>query len=435
MGAEARGSRFPQCFGRSGGFTQTWSRTTELLRVSTLSGAIAIATLAGCGGTQGASQKENLGKLGGTQLVYRGIAYGPSPPTGEQIARTAVVLRERLRARGLRAFSVTSAGDRIIVNFGGAFLSGSDKPPRYTRTSRLEFYDWEAVVLLPDGKTVADQLQNQNPQALTISQGEGSRGPGAPGAGSTNLYTAATVLAKQPPQPFSYDLGRKGTLYFLFGKPGSAACKAAAKAQGIVAPVGAHCLLAGPDQNVQDLKDHLPIGVGTSEPGVQLVTVPQGYAILQAVPSNFAKPLTLNNPSAQFYAIRDHVSLFGPDITNPQQSTDQTGSPDVAFGFTAAGAAKFRRVTAAIAHRGALVSGLGQTLDQHFAVALDTQLITVPSIDFKVYPDGVTGGNGAQITGGFTKQSAQDFATELRLGALPLSLGLIATKTSQPSSK
>jgi SecD/SecF fusion protein len=156
------------------------------------------------------------------------------------------------------------------------------------------------------------------------------------------------------------------------------------------------------------------------------MVVQQGTVVLQAVPANFSHEPGWSDPAAQFYALKDHVALFGNDITNPQQSTDQAGAPDVAFGFTGRGGNEFQTVTAQIAHRGDLVSGLGQTLVQHFAVALDTQLITVPSIDFKTYPDGIQGNNGAEITGGFTITSAQNLATQLRLGALPIRLGLIS---------
>ncbi len=96
------------------------------------------------------------------------------------------------------------------------------------------------------------------------------------------------------------------------------------------------------------------------------------------------------------------------------------------FSFTGNGQNAFQNVTAAIAHRGQLVSAFHQSLNQHFAVALDNKLITVPQIDFHTYPDGITGGGGADITGGFTIQSAQDLATQLRLGALPINLKLIS---------
>jgi preprotein translocase subunit SecD len=94
----------------------------------------------------------------------------------------------------------------------------------------------------------------------------------------------------------------------------------------------------------------------------------------------------------------------------------------VQFGFTAAGRRAFQRVTAQIARRGQDVSVAGQSLDQHFAVAVDGRLLTLPQIDFKQYPDGVIGGGGADITGGFTKASTHDLAIELRYGALPLPL-------------
>ena len=149
--------------------------------------------------------------------------------------------------------------------------------------------------------------------------------------------------------------------------------------------------------------------------------------MLQAAPASSSQVISFNSPNAQFYVLRDHVSLLGSDITNPQPSTDSTtGQPDVTFGFTSKGQHEFQAVTKAIARRGDLVSGLGHTYDQHFAVALDNQLITVPSIDYKLYPDGIDGSNGADITGGFTTQSATDLATQLRLGALPIGLKLIS---------
>jgi preprotein translocase subunit SecD len=125
--------------------------------------------------------------------------------------------------------------------------------------------------------------------------------------------------------------------------------------------------------------------------------------------------------------LKDHVAMFGNDIANPKQSTDQAGSPDVTFSFNAKGATAFQRLTSTIAHRGARVSGLGATFNQHFAIALDTKLLTVPGIDFKSYPDGIPGDNGADITAGFTVQSARELATQLRLGALPLDLVLISS--------
>ena len=63
---------------------------------------------------------------------------------------------------------------------------------------------------------------------------------------------------------------------------------------------------------------------------------------------------------------------------------------------------------------------------QHFAVELDGQLITVPSIDYTQYPEGIDASTGSQISGGFTITTAQNLANELQSGALPLRLKLIS---------
>jgi SecD/SecF fusion protein len=238
------------------------------------------------------------------------------------------------------------------------------------------------------------------------------------------LYQAVQLAAKQPVQ-VSPDNARKGPEYFMFGAPGSAACATAARHYGVTPVIGERCYLSGPDGSLQDLYSGLPPGVSASQG--QVLAVQQGTVVLQAVPASFGKPSSWSNPNARYFVLLDHVAMFGNDITNPQQSSDQAGNPDVTFGLTSKGATEFQNVTAQIAQRGNLVSGLGQKYLQHFATALDTQLITVPSIDYSLYPDGIQGNNGADITGGFTTQTAQDLATQLRLGALPIRLVLIST--------
>jgi SecD/SecF fusion protein len=214
----------------------------------------------------------------------------------------------------------------------------------------------------------------------------------------------------------------------LFGAPGSAACATAARDHATLPFAGQHCLLSGPDANMNDLKAGLPEGVSASEG--QILTVPRGTVVLQALPASFANPVPIGDPGAQFYVLKDNVALRGSDITNPQQTTaSNAGAPVITFGFSSKGNTEFQKVTAQIARRGGQVSGLGRTLNQHFAVALDNQLITVPFIDYKQYPDGINGDQGADISGSFTKASAQDLANELRLGALPLNLKLICRGT------
>lgn len=370
-----------------------------------------------------ATQKTVLGLdlKGGVELVYQGKPTAQTPVvTQDALQRAVDIMRQRVDQLGVSEPQIQTAGGDISVGLPDVKdISRAEKI--VGTTARLEFYDWEANALTPNGKTVASQLQLQDPAATTISQG-GNTAPGD-GAGGMNLYDAVKLASKQPAQ-VSSDNARRGSQYYIFGAPGSAACAAAAKAQNTTPTPGVHCLLSGPDDNQQDLLSGLPNGVSASQ-GEQLV-VPPGTVVIQAADANAKQQKSFNDPSAQFYVLKDHVSLFGNDITNPQQSTDQSGNPDVTFSFTGKGEQAFQNVTSVIAHRGDRVSGLGQALNQHFAVALDNKLITVPQIDFKTYPDGIQGGGGADITGGFTIQSAQDLATQLRLGALPIQLKLIS---------
>src|SRR5450755_3587811 len=372
-----------------------------------------------------ASQHTILGLdlKGGVQLVYQGQATPQSPVNQTSLARAVDIMRSRVDQLGVSEPEIqTSGGNQISV--GAPTVNEIHRAEQAVgQTAQLYFYDWEANAIPPTGKTVASQLLVQDPSAVLFSQGAGT-GPGLPGAGGVNLYQAATLAAKQPLAPFSKSLSRKGPQYYLFGAPGSAACAAAAKAQGTTPVQGARCLLSGPDTSLQDLKSGVPAGVSFSQG--QVVTVPQGTVVLQAANASASSQVKFNSASAEFYVLKDNVSLFGKNITNPSPSTDQTGQPDVAFGFTGPGQGAFQRVTGTIAHRGNLVSIAGHSYVQHFAVALDNQLVTVPSIDYKQYPDGIIGGGGADITGGFTSQSASDLATQLRLGALPITLKLIS---------
>ncbi len=387
---------------------------------------LVVILLIGLSGLVIATQKTVLGLdlKGGIELVYQGKPTAQTKVvTQDALSRAVDIMRERVDQLGVSQPLIQTTGNSLIT-VGLPDVSDVSRAEKIVgKTARLEFYDWEANALTPNGKTVASQLQTQDPSAVTISQGSGSTFPGDPGGGSQSLYDAVTLASKQPAR-VSADNARLGSQYYLFGAPGSAACAALAKSQGKTPSPGVHCLLAGPDDNQSDLLSALPKGVSASE-GQQLV-VPPGTVVLQAADPNAGKQTNPNDPNAQFYVLKDHVSLFGNEITNPQQSTDQGGNPDVTFSFNSKGGKAFESVTGTIAHRGDLVSGLGNTFDQHFAVALDNKLITVPQIDFKTYPDGITGGQGADITGGFTINSAQDLATQLRLGALPINLSLIS---------
>ena len=77
-----------------------------------------------------------------------------------------------------------------------------------------------------------------------------------------------------------------------------------------------------------------------------------------------------------------------------------------------------------VAQRGAdnALGGPAVQTSQHFAIALDNELVSAPYINWQENPDGIDGATGAQISGSFTIKSAQDLAKILKIGALPLKL-------------
>ena len=400
--------------------------------------ALVVAVFLGLRGSGPSSTAPSHGSVassrGSVELVYLAEPGAQAPAvTRGALERTVHVMRERLWALGIARARVSVAGKNAITVVLPNVRNTARAEQEVGTTAQLAFYDWEANALTPEGKIVASQLQAQDPNALTISQGAGgNNAPGEPGSGSTGLYQAVQLAAKQQPWSSSAN-SRTGPQYWMFGAPGSAACAAAARAQGTAPVAGQRCLLSGPDDNLTDLHSGLPAGVSPAEG--QLLTVPRGWTVLQAIPASFSHSLPVGSPSAQFFVLKDNIALRGNDITNPQQSTDpNSGQPNVTFAFSSRGKSAFQNVTAEIARRGSLVSGLGQSYNQHFAVALDNQLITVPYIDYKQYPDGINGDNGADISGSFTITSAQDLANELRLGALPINLKLICSGTPGTTS-
>lgn len=113
--------------------------------------------------------------------------------------------------------------------------------------------------------------------------------------------------------------------------------------------------------------------------------------------------------------LMEDVSIGGESLVDSQPGFDpQTNQPIVTFRFDTRGAVIFAELT-------------GANIGQRFAVVLDNQVITAPTIQ-----SSIPGGSG-QITGNFTAQSANDLAVLLRAGALPATLDIIEERSVGPS--
>jgi SecD/SecF fusion protein len=389
-----------------------------------------------------ATNKTRLGLdlKGGVELTYKAIPTKSTPVINpDAMSRAVDVLNTRVNQLGVSQPQITTEGKDLIDVQLPNVTNIAQAEKLVGSPAQLYFYDWEANVLTSKGVPAATGMIGSDPESLTLSQAPGTvNGPGSssPAAGAMPFYAAVKLASKQPPYNGNAATSGYGTQFFLFGNPGSSACAAYAAAQNTRVQKGVHCLIASTQaaqdtpQAVAQARASLMDGLTAAEKsGTQVLTVPYGTQVLQASPASFAHWPKYGSPNAGYYVVRDRVALSGKEITNPQASTDQTGAPAVTFGFQGNGVNAFQNVTKEIAQRGSLDHPPGQTDNQHFAIALGNQLVSVPQIDYRTYPTGIPAAGGSEITGGFTATTAQQLASQLRLGALPVQLKQISENT------
>jgi SecD/SecF fusion protein len=356
---------------------------------------------------------------GGVELVYEGKPTAQSKVDSESLERAINIMRKRVDQLGVAQPEIQRSGSREIVVALPDVSNASRAQDEVGKTAQLQFYDWETNVIGPEGKPA--------PTETSVT--------GGPQAGASTFglpqYQAALRAAKRPAiihgNETTYEKGCtpeqiNGCLYGSWYLIDTAHEKMLCKTGGPICPS------EETEKNLYAENYKPPPG---SKP--KAVRVNPGTILVQAraVESNSGK--VLNKSPNSFFVLNDQPVLSGNDVTNPQQGFDEgaggTGQPNVTFGFTGHGKNVFEQVTKEIAHRGqeAQLPGVShEAAQQHFAVVLDGQLITTPSIDFSKYPEGIDSSNGSQISGGFTISSAQELADELQSGALPIKLALIS---------
>jgi preprotein translocase subunit SecD len=113
-------------------------------------------------------------------------------------------------------------------------------------------------------------------------------------------------------------------------------------------------------------------------------------------------------------AVRRAAIITGQDLTDARvQNDSQTNAPVVAFQFNTEGGKRFAKTTQ-------------DNVNKPFAIILDGSVISAPNIEGPIL-----GGSGV-IQGGFTFQSANDLAIQLKSGALPVALKVIEERTVGP---
>jgi len=370
---------------------------------------------------------------GGVELVYQGTPTGKvTEVSGDDIERSIEIIRERIDKLGVSEPEVSRLGNTEISVSLPDVTNAQRAIDQVGTTAQLYFYDWEPN-LIGREKTIAGVPGREpSPQVLNEANQEWQAAGRSiakrenqqliiSGAFPT-AYTAAQLAAEQKPEPDCTECSTNRPRYYLFSSD------------------SARDLIAGPEFAKKDLF----ITVTGKKRGVKedcddkteecpvLVVVPPGTIVVSELPSDESGSV-IEDAEPGWYALKDRPALSGSDITDPKQETDELGQPNVTFEFTDDGQQAFQEVTRQIAQRGQAraigpVSGQqAEELSGRFAVVLDNEVKTRPLINFAENPDGIDGRTGAQISGGFNGiQDAQDLATILQIGALPINLKLIS---------
>ncbi len=349
---------------------------------------------------------------GGVELVYQAKPTAQSKVDSESLERAINIMRKRVDQLGVAEPEIQRSGESEIDVALPDVSNASRAQDEVGKVAQLYFYDWEPNVIGPSGQPA--------PSEGTVTGDATTSGAGGVTAGLTE-YQAVLRAAKRAPilrksdttwqegcTPAQLDDCIYGSWYLLDTKN--------------------ETVLRGPEETEQNLyADGYKPPAGAK---VKAVRVNPGTVLVQAHPVEAASGKVTNRSPNSWYVLNDEPVLTGSDITSPQQGSDETtGQPNVTFGFTSHGKSVFEAVTKKIAHRGqeAQLPGVPhEAALQHFAVVLDGQLITVPSIDYSKYPEGIDASTGSEISGGFTITSADELAEELQSGALPVKLVLIS---------
>jgi SecD/SecF fusion protein len=334
--------------------------------------------------------KLGLDLRGGTQLIYEAEGTPQNPnPQGEDINRAIEIVRDRVDALGVAEPEISQLGETSLqVNLPDVQDIERAKDQVGT-TAQLFFYDLE-----PNIVPLQDDVDTVTPSTI-------------PQQSAPRLYDAVKLASKQPEECFQNRCTTAGSRYYLFDSESKE-------------------LVAGPDESRRDLLD-IPAAQDLPKNRREILEVKQGTIVVKDEPLTEGGQDEDTGAAERWLVLRDRPELSGDDIRNPEQNFDPTtNQPNVTFDFSDEGRRAFQEVTARIAQRG---------LDSFppepnsFAIVLDDEIVSRPIIDPDENPNGIDGRTGAQISGGFDIQEAQDLAESLRIGALPVKLTLISQST------
>jgi SecD/SecF fusion protein len=351
------------------------NRRPHLILVAVILLALGGVALIGLPGSP-AQQKliKGLDLQGGLEVVLEAIPPKGRDLTATDLDRSVSIMRNRVDKLGVSEPEIRKQGsNQIVIQLPGV-KNAETAAKLIGKTAQLELFDLEADLTGPSVDASGQPQAAPSVYALLSAVGSQAREGQAEGF---YLFSKDKRVAKGP-------LPTREALLRKFG--------------------------------------------GKVPKGFRVLALPSKTVILTCGAIELVCPGVNESPPSQTYfylfryqpddATRPIPEMTGADLKLSGTRADfdpNSGEPIVLMQFTGKGGKKFHDITRDEAQRGQI-----RGVEQHFAIVLDREIRSFPSIDYKQYPDGIDPVNGAQITGIRSTGEAKDLALVLQTGALPV---------------
>ncbi|HWE80400.1 MAG TPA: protein translocase subunit SecD [Gaiellaceae bacterium] len=370
------------------------------------------------------SLKQGLDLQGGLEVVLQAEPKKGETITSAEMDNAISIMRTRVDKLGVSEPVITKQGTNQIVIELPAVHDATQAAKIIGQTAQLELYDLTPSLLGPSIDASENPVPNTNLFDLLGLVQAGQKGTPS---GYYLFSSRAKKLIAGPDQTLAALKHDPVVLKLSPVKPKTVTVKTKAKK----ATKGHKAVKASTTRKV------LPPGKTSPgfPTGYQVLTVPATAVVISCDATVAAVCPGLSvapAPGVTYYYLFKHGTIPG-DSENPypqmtgkdlklsgtQADVDPNGGgPIVTMQFTGQGNKLFHQITREEAQRG---QALGNDDFQSFAIVLDDQIYSFPTIDYTKFADGIDPtGTGAEITGLQSQSEANHLALVLQTGALPV---------------
>jgi preprotein translocase subunit SecD len=373
---------------------------------------VLLALIIALGGTmflqKAFTPKLGLDLAGGTTVTLTPVTQNGAAPPEEILDRAVNIIRDRVNGTGISDAEVAKSGDNIIISVPGA---GQEEVIKLVgTTAELRFRQVLAIAA------------TQTPQELATEAPKPGTSPSVtPSAAPSSTASSAPTQSGKPSQ----SAGAPKPSTSPTGKALSSALVApSATPSATASPKAKETPKAKEAKDAKATPTPTPTSSGqpTQDPsaaintqGIDKDVLAQFNKLDCSDPKNRGQGVQ-DDPAKQFAAcesdgslkyVLDVAKVVGTDISSASAGVQQgTTQWLVQLDFKSQGASEWSKLTSTAYN--------SQAPRNQVAVVLDGVVITAPNII------GPIPGGRAEITGGFTQQSATELADQLKYGALPL---------------